>query len=524
MLTTNKDAGFALSERGAGVLLHLTSLPGPHGSGDLGAEARVFADFLARSGQRWWQMLPVSPAGAGHSPYSGSSAFAGDPRLIDLDDLAERGLLEGHPLSVLPEERADLDRATTLRQAALRVATRSLGARADGLAAFRKRERSWLGDYALFMALRDQHGGASWTEWDATLASREPAALERARLELPSEILHYELEQLLFDEQWRSLRAYCRERGVGLIGDIPIFVAHDSADVWANQQLFRLDGAGQPTHVAGVPPDYFSATGQRWGNPLYRWKALRRTGYAWWIDRFRKLLGRFDVIRLDHFIGFVRYWEVPASEKTAEHGRYMKGPGAELFEEARRQLGKVPFIAEDLGSVTPAVLALRDDFQLPGMRVLQFAFGGDAQAATFLPHAYTPRSVAYTGTHDNDTIVGWFDGDGAGPGNPRSRAQAAKERQAAIDYVAGPGASGLSGPAHWAMIRTLYASVSSTTIVPMQDVLGLDNRARMNSPGQSVGNWEWRLPPGAASEELAARLRALAITYGRAPPDAGRQR
>ena len=521
MPTTKPDSTFSLNERAAGILLHITSLPGPYGAGDLGAGARAFADFLAASGQRWWQMLPVSPAGAGHSPYSGSSAFAGDPMLIDLDDLVARGLLEGHALEALPEERSDFERAREVRRAALHVATRALGRGAAGLAAFRTRERSWLGDYALFMALHDRHGGAAWTEWDRGLATRQPAALEQARRDLAQEILHYELEQLLFDEQWRSLRAYCKERGVGLIGDIPIFVAHDSADVWANRSLFRLDETGQPTHVAGVPPDYFSKTGQRWGNPLYRWKALKRSHYAWWIDRFRKLLGRFDVIRLDHFIGFVRYWEVPASEATAEHGRYLKGPGADLFEATRRALGSVPFIAEDLGSVTPAVLALRDQFELPGMRVLQFAFGGDAQAEAFLPHAYTPRSVAYTGTHDNDTIVGWFEGEGAGPGNPRSLAQAAKEREAAIDYVAGPGASHLAGPVHWEMMRALYASVARTTIIPMQDVLGLGNDARMNSPGAANGNWEWRLPRNAASADLAARLRALAITYGRTPARRG---
>ena len=505
-----------LDQRAAGVLCHLTSLPGPHGSGDLGASARAFADFLAAAGCGWWQMLPVSPAGAGNSPYSGSSAFAGNPLLISLEDLRARGLLLDEELGApMPEASVDFARTTTLRRAALRIATKRLGAqRPASLISFRKRARSWLPAYALFMALAERHGTTAWTTWPRALARRDPDALAEAERELANEISHVELEQLLFDEQWQTLRAYCAERAVGLIGDIPIFVAHDSADVWANQAYFRLDADGEATHVAGVPPDYFSKTGQRWGNPHYRWKRLARDGYKWWIDRFRGLLERFDVVRLDHFIGFVRYWEIPASAPTAEHGRFMKGPGAALFAEARRVLGDVPFIAEDLGAVTPKVTALREEFGLPGMRVLQFAFGNDAQAATFLPYAFEPRTVAYTGTHDNDTIVGWFEEKGDA-GGPRSPEQAATERQNAVSYLEGPDHTALTGDVHWEMIRCLYGSVANTVIVPLQDILGLDNRARMNVPGQAEGNWTWRVSTNALTPKIAERLRALGATYGR---------
>ncbi len=509
-----------LDARAAGLFLHLTSLPGPHGNGDLGPAARGFAELLARAGHRWWQLLPVGPAGAGHSPYSGVSAFAGNPMLISLTDLVADGLLEGRALDTsLPADRVDYERAEPLRSGALRVAIRRLGElggrHRQSLDEFRHGERAWLPDYALFMALRDHHHGAPWTSWDAPLARRDAKALERARRDLQAAVSHYELEQFLFDLQWRRLRAHCDAHGVGLIGDVPIFIAHESADVWAHQPYFRLDPRGNATHVAGVPPDYFSKTGQRWGNPLYRWKTLARDGYSWWIERLRALVSRFDVVRLDHFIGFTRYWEVPATERTAERGRWMKGPGPALFEKARAALGSLPFIAEDLGAVTPQVQALRDRFALPGMRVLQFAFGGDVQASSFLPHNYVPRSVAYTGTHDNDTIVGWLEDRGGGVGNPRSPQQAASERQRAIRYLAGPRATHLADEPHWEMIRAVYASVANTAIVPMQDVLGLDNRARMNVPGKAEGNWAWRLSEADLTESLAEQLRQLACTYGR---------
>lgn len=511
----------SLGTRSAGILLHPTSLPGPHGNGDLGASARAFVDFLAKAGQTWWQMLPVGPAGAGNSPYSGVSAFAGNPLLISLDDLAEDGLLDRSTADGirLRADRVDYPSAHEARTGALREATARLRKRMDDREAFERfleRERAWLSDYALFMALRRRYEDAPWTTWDAGIAKREPSALESARRELSDEIAHNELEQYLFDRQWRALRSTCAARGIGLIGDAPIFVDHESADVWAHQRYFRLDEQGESTHVAGVPPDYFSKTGQRWGNPLYRWKRLARDGYPWWVERVACLLRRFDVVRLDHFIGFARYWEVPATEPTAENGRWMKGPGAGLFDQLARALGPLPLIAEDLGEVTPKVIALRDRFALPGMRILQFAFGGDAQASCFLPHSYVPRTVAYTGTHDNDTIRGWLEDEGGGAGNPRSAEQAEKERQAAIRYVAGPMATDLGKEPHWHLIRAVYASVAALAVIPLQDALGLDNGARMNTPGTADGNWEWRVDDSSITAELAGKLRALAETYGRA--------
>lgn len=510
----------SLDQRSAGVLLHVTSLPGPHGNGDAGPPARDFIDFLARAGQRWWQMLPVNPIGLGNSPYSGVSAFAGNPLLISLDDLVEDGLLGQSDVAFeLDTKRTDYEASAPQRTAALRRAFATYVRRprrlAKRLERFRKEASAWLPDYTLYMALRDAHPGKRWTEWPRALCRREPAELARARRELGSEMAYYEFEQLLFDEQWQRLRAHGRARGVGLIGDAPIFIAHESADVWSHPGLFLLDRRGEPTHVAGVPPDYFSRTGQRWGNPLYRWSALERDGFAWWIERFRTLIRRFDVVRLDHFIGFSRAWHVPAAEATAENGSWRPAPGRDLFRTVREVLGDTPFIAEDLGEVTPAVRALRDEYGMPGMRVLQFAFGGDPQAAEFLPHRYVPHTVAFTGTHDNDTFVGWFEETGGS--GPRSPRQAAKERRAAIEYLASPGARELDMPVHWAAIRELYASVARTVIVPMQDVLGLDNGSRMNSPGSAEGNWEWRVARRALNAALARRLRAYAETYGRVP-------
>jgi len=512
---------FDLEARASGVLLHLTSLPGPHGNGDLGPWARSFVDFLARAGQRWWQMLPINPVGDGNSPYSGVSVFAGNPLLISLDDLAAEGLLPQHALGrELPGERADYAAAAELRDRALRAAFACFCEQGDRyageLAAFRARTRYWLSDYTLFMALRARNPGLGWTEFEGGLALREPSALARATRGLADELAFFEFEQFVFDRQWTALRTYACQRGVGLIGDVPIFVAHDSADVWSHPSYFELDERGASKSVSGVPPDYFSATGQRWGNPLYRWSAIERDGFAFWIERVRGLMTRFDVIRLDHFIGFVRYWKIDAAEETAEKGEFLPGPGAKLFDALLRALGAVPFIAEDLGDVTPEVRGLRDQFGLPGMRVLQFAFGTDSQASDFLPHAYVPRSVAYTGTHDNDTIVGWFEDPGAEDG-PRSPEQAQRERKAALAYLAGPLATRLPGPVHWEMIRAVVASVSNTAIIPMQDVLGLGSEARMNAPGQSQGNWEWRLPAHALNPQLASQLREHARVYGRLP-------
>jgi 4-alpha-glucanotransferase len=498
--------------RTAGILLHATSLPGPHGTGDLGAGARSFVEFLAAAGQGAWQFLPVNPAGVGNSPYSGASAFAGDPMLTSLADLVEEGWLTSAELpDELPATRTDHAAARALRDVHLRRAFARFRPGRE-YERFERDAARWLDDHALFQALHRAHPGGSWTAWPEGLRRRDPDALATARTTHARELAYLKFEQFVFAQQWARLRLAARAHGIQLIGDLPIFVAHESADVWAHPAYFHLDETGEPTRVAGVPPDYFSKTGQRWGNPLYRWHRLRGDGYRWWIDRFETLLERFDLVRLDHFIGFARYWEIPATEPTAVRGRWIRGPGADLFSHVRAALGRLPFIAEDLGAVTPAVRALRDAFGLPGMRVFQFAFGTDVQASEFRPHSYPPRSVAYSGTHDNDTIVGWFEHAG-----PRTPAQAATERAAAIEYLAGPGARALHGPIHREVLRALYACASDTVIVPMQDVLGLGSEARMNLPGEAEGNWQWRVPAGALTDAVARDLREHARVYDRLP-------
>jgi 4-alpha-glucanotransferase len=516
-----------LADRASGVLLHPTSLPGPHGCGDVGVEARRFVDRLAEAGQRWWQTLPVAPPGYGDSPYSAQSAFAGNPLLIALEPLVDAGLLDASELEgarALPEGYVDYARTAAFRARALRAAFdgfragRGSRARAD-LDHFCEESASWLDDWALFCALKAHHGGAPWWEWEAPFRDRTLQGLARARRDHEGAIARAKLEQHLFATQWRELRAHAATRGVGLIGDIPIFVAHDSADVWAHRRLFHVDDRGQPLLVSGVPPDYFSQTGQRWGNPLYRWARIRKSGYAWWIERLRIMFQRFDVVRLDHFIGFQRYWEVPAAEATAMNGRWMKGPGARFFDEVRRTLGDVPLIAEDLGCVTPAVTRLRDSFRFPGIKILQFAFGTDPSAADFLPHSYTQRAVVYTGTHDNDTTVGWFNDRGDASGT-RTPAQCEAERLAVLRYVHGRAVRPEEVPAlgreiHWDLIRLATASVAHTAIFPLADVLGLGSEARMNHPGRSEGNWTWRFERGALTTSITERLRSLTATYGR---------
>lgn len=506
---------FDLHERASGVLLHVSSLPGPYGVGDVGAAAREFASYLAGAAQRWWQMLPVGPVGYGNSPYSAHSAFAGNPLFIDLDALVDEGLLEKRAIQPprFAPGRVDYGEAASFRSAALRAAFQAFrGSRAP--AAFEQfcaRESGWLEDFALYMALKRRFALRAWSSWDAPLRDREPTAIQRAREELAEELAYERFTQWLFDAQWARLRAHCAALDVALLGDLPIFVAHDSADVWANRGLFMMDAAGQPTHIAGVPPDYFSASGQRWGNPLYRWEVLREQGYAWWIARMAQMLHRFDGVRLDHFIGFVRFWQIPADEPTAMNGTWITGPGADLFNAMQAKLGTLPLVAEDLGAVTPEVTALREQFRFPGLRILQFAFGTDPQAPTFKPHNYERSTVVYTGTHDNDTTVGWFS-DRGGPGTPRSAEQTEKERRACLAYL-GTEAREI----HLEMIRQAQRSVAELCIVPMQDWLGLGSEARMNRPGLAEGNWEWRLDARALTPALAARMAELARIYDRAP-------
>jgi 4-alpha-glucanotransferase len=468
----------------------------------------------------------VGPPGYGESPYSAESAFAGSPWLVSLDGLVEMGLLDADasaPREALASARVEPATMLDHRTRCLHVAFETFEARraarpAPAFQDFCGENASWLEDFSLFRALKRENGGVAWTRWEPGIRDREPGALRGARERHAHAIAFERFVQYAFDVQWRTLRARARQRGVGLIGDLPIFVAHDSADVWTHREDFFLDAAGEPTLVAGCPPDYFSATGQRWGNPLYRWRRMKKTGYAWWIARLRAALKRFDVVRLDHFIGFERYWEIPATEPTAVAGRWMKGPGIAFFDAARSSLGDLPLIAEDLGETTPAVYALRDRLGLPGIKILQFAFGDDASAPTFLPHNYPRRAVVYTGTHDNDTAVGWFHGlvEGARGDSTRTPAQLQREREAAALYLGTRDAE-----IHWAMMRVASASVARLCIFPLQDVLGLGSEARMNRPGVAGGNWTWRFEQGALSPQLAARLAQLTRTYGRATGEGG---
>lgn len=496
--------------RAAGVLLHPTSLPGRHGCGDFGAAAYRFVDWLVEAGQSRWQVLPLGPTGAGNSPYLSPSAFAGNPLLIDLDELAQRGWLDAadlEPEAAFDPLRVDFERVTAWRMGRLERAARRFAAAAspaerDAFDAFCARHANWLADYALFMALCDAEPGRIWCDWDSALARRDGVALRDARTRNADRIAFHAFCQWRFFEQWQRLKSYANARGVRIIGDVPIFVAHHSAEVWARPDLFELDARGAPAVVAGVPPDYFSATGQRWGNPLYRWQAHAGEGFSWWTQRLRHAIALADIVRIDHFRGFVAYWEIAASEPTAIHGRWREGPGAALFEAIRRELGVLPIIAEDLGLITPAVDALRRRLGLPGMRVLQFAFGGGSDNP-HLPHNHEPDGVVYTGTHDNDTTAGWW--QAAAPG----------ERAHACSYFETDGAQ-----MAWTLVRAALGSVAATAIVPLQDVIGLGSAARMNVPGQPAGNWEWRFEWPQLQAEHAVRIAAASRLFGRDAPQA----
>ncbi len=500
----NSGAGTIFDARRSGVLLHPTSLPGPHGCGDLGAQAYHFVDWLVTAGQSLWQVLPLNPVGPGNSPYQSVSTFAGSPLLIDLAELAERGWLSCTPQFDLDPTRGHYANLAPARMASLRDAWAGFNRAAHDnerkeLADFGHQQQHWLDDYALFMTL-DQRHGTPWSRWPREYAWRERMALRRLREEATDEIGFWYFVQWQFTRQWQRLRSHARARGVRIIGDAPIFVAHHSADVWANTGQYLLDPEGAPTVVAGVPPDYFSATGQRWGNPLYDWAAMQADGYAWWRARLEHLMRGFDAIRLDHFRGFESYWEVPAHEQHAINGHWRQGPGREFFEVLHARLGPLPLIAEDLGLITPAVTDLRIACGFPGMRVLQFAFG-DTAANPYLPHNYVPQTVAYTGTHDNDTSVGWWQRLGS------------QEREAARRYL-GPQAD---GETHWAMIRAVSQSVARTAIYPFQDVLGLDGAHRMNVPGRSRACWEWRFAWEEVGAAPAVLLAALTQAHGRGP-------
>ncbi|MEK7382633.1 MAG: 4-alpha-glucanotransferase [Elusimicrobiota bacterium] len=488
-----------LKRRSSGILLHPTSLAGPRG-GDLGPGALSFVDFLSDCGQTWWQMLPVCPTDAGGSPYNSPSSFAGSPGLISADILASEGLLKKAELGQ-PRGRA-------LRAAFDRFAHRAARTDREDLAAFRTRESWWLADHALFCALKESQAGLSWTSWDEPLRRREPSALDAAGARLAEEVRRHEFIQWLFARQWESVRRHAAARGVGLMGDAPIYVSHDSADCWAHQELFFLGPDGLPTVRAGVPPDYFSETGQLWGNPLYRWEAHERSGFAWWVSRLRAASERFDALRLDHFIGFRNYWEVAAGAATAVDGRWLQAPGDALLATVRREVPALEIVAEDLGVLTPEVAALRDKFGFPGMKIAQFSFGGKSSD---LPANWPENCVGYTGTHDNDTSRAWFEEDGSRNAG-RQPEQARQEREA---FLAACG--GAPNGAAWAIIRQVWKSPARTAIAPLQDFLDLGAAARMNRPGSLTGNWRWRMESGALSDRVAGRLGTLTGASGRAP-------
>jgi len=495
-----------VSSRAAGLLLHPTSLPGRFGVGDLGPAADRFLEWLQSAGLSLWQMLPVVPTGLGDSPYGGLSAFAGNPLLLSPERLVEDGLLVPSDLEDAPvflEERFDSDRVRAWKEPLLRRAgERFRSAASPGLRqdfeSFRsgRDQAPWLSDWSSFAALSSRFPHAPWTAWPGDLARREPGAIDAIRRELAEEIEHHELVQFLFFRQWARMREEARRRGVRLIGDAPIYVSHHSAEVWAHRELFLLDERGAPEAVAGVPPDYFSATGQLWGYPLYRWNRMEKDGFAWWIARFRAGLRQCDLVRVDHFRGFASFWAVPAGARSAAEGSWVEGPGRNLFDALRDALGGLPLIAEDLGTITEDVVELLAALALPGMRVLQFAFSdGDS---THLPHRHVRNAVVYTGTHDNDTARGWF---GSLPEEARRRA---------LDYLGSRG-----DEIEWDLIRAAFTSVADRAIAPAQDVFSLDSAARMNTPARAGGNWAWRAQERDFTAERAARLRRLAQITGR---------
>jgi 4-alpha-glucanotransferase len=489
--------------RASGILLHPTSLPGPHGIGDLGEWAYRFADFLSAAGQGLWQVLPLAPPAVSNSPYKAYSSMAGNPLLISLDQLARSGLIPQSELDAapqFPEGSVDFVAVTDFKWRILRQAARAFFAKAGSrdrreFEEFCAGQKFWLDQFADFAALRDQNGRRPWTQWDPE-QKPDPQAVG----------LHKYIQFVLY-RQWHALKQYCHDRGIRIIGDLPIFVAHDSADVWGNPGLFNLDERGNPRAVAGVPPDYFSATGQLWGNPLYRWDAMEESGYQWWIDRVRCMLDQFDLVRIDHFRGFEQYYEIPADAPSAEHGRWVDGPRDRFFEVLTRVFGALPFIAEDLGMITPEVLALRDRWGFPGMRVLQFAFLTDWDEDPFKPHNFIPNCVVYTGTHDNDTSLGWFQADGEETQTEEERCQ---ERERALRYLHSDGLE-----IHWDFIRAALESAADTAIFPLQDALGLGSEGRMNVPSRAENNWGWRFLPQQLQPEISARLRDLSRACGR---------
>jgi 4-alpha-glucanotransferase len=498
-------SGSISTHRSAGILLHPTSLPGPFGTGDLGPAAYAWVDTLARAGQKWWQVLPLGPTSFGDSPYQSLSAFAGNTNLLSPESLLHEGLLDNHDLSGahFPDDRIVFEPVIQFKDRLLTRAWQNFQAgRGSGLrgafdAFSGQHQAAWLDDFTLFRALKDACGNKPWQDWPIELVRRDASVLASMRDKLRDDIGRHRFGQFLFFRQWKYLKDYANNKGIRFIGDVPIFVASDSADVWANTELFHLDHHRRPTAVAGVPPDYFSATGQLWGNPLYNWEHSHQSGHAWWIARLRATLELVDLVRIDHFRGFEAYWEIPAGSPTAQTGRWVKGPGFEFFQVLRKALGRLPLIAEDLGLVTPEVEALRDQVGLPGMRILQFAFS-DTPKNLYLPHNFVRNTVVYTGTHDNDTTVGWY------------AAAPAKERDLLHKY-----APNARNDVARELTRLAWSSVADYALAPLQDILRLGTEARMNLPGRSAGNWSWRMRGGQFTQEAVDWVAELTAVYGR---------
>ncbi|MEM1368109.1 MAG: 4-alpha-glucanotransferase [Cyanobacteria bacterium P01_H01_bin.15] len=495
--------------RASGILLHPTCFPSRYGIGDLGQEAFDFVQFLYESDQRWWQILPLGPTSFGDSPYLSYSALAGNPLLISPDKLREVGLLSDSDLAYIPDfplDSVNFDWVKEVKHPLYETACQNFhqnppAALKTKFSAFCDRNQDWLDDYALFMAIKEAQGGSAWYDWPTDLKWRKPLTLVKAKTELKDRLFYHQFLQFCFFEQWLALRQYANDRHILIFGDIPIYVAHDSVDVWGHPEIFHLDPeTGDATLKAGVPPDYFSETGQLWGNPVYNWEAIQKENYQWWFSRFKGVLKLVDVVRIDHFRGFEAFWAVPGEEETAMNGSWLPAPGDEFFTALQKDLGELPIVAEDLGVITPEVEALRDKFEFPGMKLLHFAFD-DNRANPFLPFNYPRNCVAYTGTHDNNTTVGWF----------TERDEYAQQR--VLDFIGGVDSWGV----HWSLIRLAMSSVANQAIFPFQDILGLGADARMNTPSSPEGNWGWRFRKEALNPEMRDRLRYLTYLYGRQP-------
>ncbi|MBW2621425.1 MAG: 4-alpha-glucanotransferase [Deltaproteobacteria bacterium] len=497
-----------MNGRGSGILLPFSSLPSRFGLGDLGSSALKFVDFLVNTRQRYWQVLPVNPTDFAHgnSPYHCDSAFAFNPLLIDPENLYQEGWLtkeEVNDTPNFPMDRVDYPSVTSYKTAILKLAVERMGnaSHLEGYEEFMGKNSFWLDDYSLFRALKSYFGGKPWCEWPGEMRDRQPKALEQARNEFAAICREIRLAQYLLHRQWTALRSTLSERGINIVGDVPIYLVHDSADVWVHPEFFDLDQEKMPTVVAGVPPDYFSETGQLWGNPVYRWEALKKQGYDWWIQRIRYNLELYDFIRIDHFRGFLAYWEVPVGEEVAVNGRWVKAPGWDFFNRVAEEFQELPIIAEDLGLITDDVRELIHHFQFPGMKVLLFAFGDDLATNPYAPHNIIKNCVVYTGTHDNNTTKGWFENE------------ATPEMRKKLSQYVGGEVSADSAPK--LLIRLAMMSVADTVIFPLQDVLELGEQARMNIPGTQTGNWEWRLTDDLLTQKVTEEFSAMTEIYGR---------